>query len=224
MNSKQVSKAKKWGAEAILIKDVFFGFNVLKKIRVKKDYRIPEIDEKLRKSRTAVEAKLLIDAKKAGVKTPIVFVIDLENTTIVMEEITGKTIKSYLESTENSTKKNLTMKRIGENIGILHKNNVIHGDLTTSNIILQKDNLYFIDFGLGKISRAIEDKAVDLLLMKKCLVSTHTSHANDYFRSFQQGYQALNPKAKTIFKRAITVEARARHLSKEEIKQKYFIE
>lgn len=212
-----------WGAEAFLFKEQWFGFDVIKKVRSPKKYRIKEIDIELRTSRTIIESKLLIAAKKAGIKTPNIFEIDLEDTTIIMEYIAGILVKEWLKNCSDATKQNELIKLIGNYVGILHTNDIIHGDLTTSNIIKQNDDLYFIDFGLGKFSQAIEDKAVDILLIKKCFTSTHTQSDKEFFFAFQEGYMKTMNQATSIFRRAAKAEARARHLKEDQVIAHYLV-
>lgn len=212
-----------WGAEAQLYKGKWFGFSVIKKVRIPKKYRIANIDNELRTSRTISESKLLITAKKVGVNTPIVFEIDLEDTIIIMENIEGVLVKDWLKSCKKINEQIELVKRIGEKVGILHTNDIIHGDLTTSNIIVQNNDLYFIDFGLGKFSKAIEDKAVDILLMKKCFTSTHTHIDRELFLAFQEGYKTTMGKANSVLKRAAKVESRGRHLKEEQVINQYLV-
>ncbi|MHA1352846.1 MAG: KEOPS complex kinase/ATPase Bud32 [Candidatus Heimdallarchaeaceae archaeon] len=193
-----------WGAEAELTKIKWFGLEAIKKVRISKKYRISEIDEMLRKKRTITEAKLLITAKKAKVQTPFVYDVDSKKRTIIMEFIDGTKVKDFLKSEEFDSKvKRKLMEEIGKKVGLLHANHLIHGDLTTSNILLRNKKLVFIDFGLGKFSNEIEDKAVDVLLMKKCLTSTHAEDNKEYFISFQKGYVSSYTKGDEILKRAM---------------------
>ena len=150
------------------------------KDRIPKGYRIPEIDNKIRKARTKEEAKLLSDAKRAGVKTPVLYDINLEDKSILMEEIEGDMLKDIINE-------DLAF-RIGAEIAKLHSADIIHGDITTSNIMLQDDNLVFIDFGLGRYSHLDEDKAVDLLVLKKSLQSIDYNLAIKYFDCVLKGY------------------------------------
>ena len=192
------------GAEAqIAIED-----GVLVKERIKKDYRIFQIDEKLRKSRTRSEAKLL--SKLAFV--PKVLDVDDKNMKIKMEFIEGLLLKDVFDSYPKN-KRDKICKMIGENIAKMHSLNIIHGDLTTSNMILKKDKLYFVDFGLGFISNRIEDKAVELHLLKQALGSKHSSHASESFLSILKYYKAY-PMHKEVFERFKKVEARGRYKMK----------
>ena len=218
------SKADEWGAEAILVKDTWLGFNVIRKIRIPKKYRIKQIDDELRNSRTISESRLIIEAKKIGVRTPYIYEIDIPNTTIVMEEIEGIIVKDVLKQ-EISIKEKLELaKNIGQQVGKLHSHDIIHGDLTTSNMVKDsEENIVFIDFGLGKFSKAVEDKAVDILLIKKCFISTHTDINEELFKSFQTGYYLTINNAKSILKRAAKVEARGRHLKEEDLVSEYLL-
>jgi len=211
----------KWGAEAILVRDKWFDFDVIKKIRIPKKYRITQIDDELRNSRTIIESRLLIASRKIGVQTPFIFEIDIIKATIVMEFIEGSMVKDFLKSDANMENKKELVKEIGKLVGKLHSNDIIHGDLTTSNIVRSKNKLIFIDFGLGKFSRAVEDKAVDILLIKKCFISTHTQNSKELFFSFQEGYYQSMKNAKSILKRAVKVEARGRHLREDQVINDY---
>ncbi|MHA2357248.1 MAG: KEOPS complex kinase/ATPase Bud32 [Candidatus Heimdallarchaeaceae archaeon] len=213
----------KWGAEANLVKDKWLGEDVIKKIRIPKQYRISQIDEELRNSRTVSESKLLIASRKAGVKTPFIYEIDIPNTTIVMENIEGETVKDVLKNKQKILEKKLEyIKEIGKLVGKLHTSDIIHGDLTTSNIIMRDHEFIFVDFGLGKFSNAVEDKAVDILLIKKCFTSTHTDIHKELFLSFQKGYYSSLEYAKSILKRAVKVEARGRHLKEDQLINEYY--
>ncbi len=222
-SSKDNLSIDKWGAEAILSKSEWLDYKAMKKVRIPKKYRIAPLDVELRKSRTVTESKLLISAKKSGVLTPYVFEIDIVNTTIIMEDIDGILVKDILDSEVELQKKLNVVKEIGKQVGKLHNNDIIHGDLTTSNILELDTKLVFIDFGLGKFSSAIEDKAVDILLIKKCFISTHTEYSRELFLAFQEGYKETVNNFKTIFKRAVKVEARGRHLNEEQLFSDYLL-
>ena len=168
------------GAESNIVKSQYLGEKAVIKDRIPKGYRVPEIDNKIRKARTKEEAKLLSDAKRAGVKTPVLYDVDLENKSILMEEIEGSIVKDIIND-------DLAFK-IGCEISKLHSADIIHGDITTSNIMLQGNNLVFIDFGLGRYSNLDEDKAVDLLVLKKSLQSIDYNLALKYFDLVLKGY------------------------------------
>lgn len=168
------------GAESNIVKTAYLGENAVLKDRIPKGYRVSQIDDKIRRARTKEEAKLLSDAKRAGVRTPVLYDIDLENKTILMEEIDGPMLKDVIDDDFAF--------RIGEEIAKLHSRDIIHGDITTSNILLQDNSLVFIDFGLGRYSNLNEDKAVDLLVLKKSLQSIDYNLALRYFDLVLKGY------------------------------------
>ena len=180
------------GAEANIYSGHWMDEDVIIKKRIPKTYRIEEIDGYLRKMRTKGESKLLGEAKRCGVKTPIIYDIDKNESEIIMEKIIGTPVKEIFEDLKyNGTSdiiKNLS-KKIGENIAKLHNCRIIHGDLTSSNMIINNENLYFIDFGLGMISDLIEDKGVDLLVFKKAISGIHHNIADECFKSVLLGYQ-----------------------------------
>jgi len=142
---------------------------ILIKERSKKKYRINEIDNKLRKKRTLSEGKILIKLKNE-VNVPDVIKIDEKEFKIFMKFIDGRLLKDLLSEQKIEDER---LKNIGVNIGIqigkMHKLNVIHNDLTTSNIIVNENDVYIIDFGLSYVSERIEDKATDLVVLEHSL-------------------------------------------------------
>ncbi|MEM4152905.1 MAG: KEOPS complex kinase/ATPase Bud32 [Candidatus Pacearchaeota archaeon] len=205
------------GAEALLIREG----DVLKKRRIKKSYRHEILDLILRASRTRREAKLLQKASKV-ISVPKIKAIDgmakkpLEpETEIEMEFIDGKVLSNQLEKL--SLKKALEIcKEIGRNVALLHDIGIIHGDLTTSNMILHKNRVYFIDFGLGFHSERLEDKAVDLHLLKEALESKHFRHCKEYFKGVLEGYK-ISKNARAVLERLKKVESRGRYKGKGKI-------
>lgn len=168
------------GAESNIVKSDYLGEKAVVKDRIPKGYRIPEIDDKIRRARTKEEAKLLSDAKRAGVRTPVLYDVDLHDKTITMEEIDGVMLKEAIDD-------DLAFE-LGREISKLHSADIIHGDITTSNIMLSEGDLVFIDFGLGRYSQLREDKAVDLLVLKKSLQSIDYNLALRYFDLILKGY------------------------------------
>ncbi len=200
------------GAEAKIYKEN----NKIIKERIKKNYRIPEIDQKLRKQRTKQEASLISKAIRAKVASASVLEYNLKKNILEIEYLQGPKIRDYLNSlNENKKKQNLeiknTSKKIGSIIGKLHEANIIHGDLTTSNMIFKDKEIYIIDFGLGSFSEKIEDKAVDLHLFKECLKSKHYSIWRICWQEFIKAYKKELKNSKKILERLETVEARGRY-------------
>ena len=175
MNLPEELRAK--GAESDIYEATWLGREAIVKNRVSKSYRIEEIDNKIRKLRTKSEAKILSDVKKTGVRAPVLYDVDFEDKSIVMEKINGSLVKDIMHDIDEDKRMELAI-AIGENIKAFHDGDIIHGDLTGSNMILIdddldniSDNLAIFDFGLGKYSDLLEDKAADLLVLKKSFQS-----------------------------------------------------
>jgi N6-L-threonylcarbamoyladenine synthase/protein kinase Bud32 len=198
------------GAEANIYPGEWMGHEVLMKERISKSYRIEEIDHRLRKRRTKGEAKLLHMAKTCGVTTPLLYDIDKDNKTITMEFIKGKPVKDVFNES-NLSKIKPICKKIGEKVARLHGCGIIHGDLTSSNLLLKDDEIVFIDFGLGKISNLVEDKGTDLLVFKKALTGIHYNIAEDCFQSILEGYSGADDY-RGILEKIGEIEVRRRYI------------
>lgn len=174
----------KQGAEAKLFKAKREGKQVLLKQRIPKGYRCKALDDTLRGQRTTREAKMLSNARKLGVNTPIVYEVDRKKKEIEMQFIEGKRAKDVLE------KENFAgiCKGIGKAVAKMHLAGMVHGDLTTSNILIHNKGLFFIDFGLGKHSKKLEDKAVDLLVFRKTFEATHVELMPQGWEKIIEGY------------------------------------
>ncbi|MEK6974397.1 MAG: KEOPS complex kinase/ATPase Bud32 [Nanoarchaeota archaeon] len=195
-------KIMRRGAEAIL----YLENGRLVKERIKKGYRIPEIDLEKRKYPTRREAKLLQDAAKV-INVPKVYEMDDKNMKVVMEYINGKCLKDIFDRLKG---RNEICIKIGNAIAKLHDKDIIHGDLTTSNMILKDNQVYFIDFGLGSTSDKAEDKAVDLHLMRQAIDSKHYMHAEESLKFILQGYK-ISKNYDSVIKRLEKVESRGRY-------------
>jgi TP53 regulating kinase-like protein len=202
------------GAEADLVMREWNGLKVLSKIRRPKRYRHPELDSRLRKSRTKAEADIIHRAKLNGVPTPLIYYVDLDKATIVMEYVDGLKVRDVVDKlTEKERREQFN--RIGLYAGKLHGVGIIHGDLTTSNILKQGDRLVFIDFGLAEISIEVEKRGVDLNLMNRMLTSTHYKYKEDLLDAFIEGYrETLGEDAEEALKRMEEVSKRGRYYEK----------
>lgn len=174
------------GAEAKIIKSTYLGHRVVKKQRVHKQYRIREIDEMLIQSRTKEEAKVMALARTMGVIVPIIYDVDLSKGCITFEYVLGNRIKDIFDQLTSEKRKQLC-EQIGSQVALLHNAEIIHGDLTTSNMIFYKERVYFIDFGLSEINAEIEARGVDLHLLMEAMESTHSQHAS-FFSYVLDGY------------------------------------
>ena len=196
------------GAEANIYRDD----GTVRKERISKNYRIKELDEFLRLGRTKREAKLISLARRAGVATPTITDVDTVSCTIEMGFIEGTQVKKLL-STMSKNERRVLCAEIGRCAGKLHSNHIIHGDLTTSNMIMHRDRIYFIDFGLGDVSEAVEDKGVDLLLFKKALHSTHFKYEKECWDSFMKGYSEIYKGHEEVLQRLKVIEKRGRYFA-----------
>jgi Kae1-associated kinase Bud32 len=199
------------GAESIIFLDSLDRKEVVIKERIEKRYRIKQIDQKLRKLRTRKEAKLLTEARKCGVATPQIFDVDEKGFRIIMEFVDGIRIKDFLEKALQKDVERICFE-IGRNIGKLHYNNIIHGDLTTSNMIIRDNKIFFIDFGLGTFSNRIEDKAVDLNLLYEALRSTHYKILDIAWKAIIKGYKEEYIDGEKVLKQMEKIEKRARYM------------
>jgi len=192
------------GAEATIKSDQ----KTVVKHRLKKTYRHPEIDERLRKRRTKREAKVLKKLEGLGFPAPKLIKVDDKSKEIHMQHIKGKLVKDILHEDHI-----LYSKEIGKKVAELHVNDIIHGDLTTSNMIHSQE-IHFIDFGLSQFSDKAEDKAVDLYLLKRALESKHHKIFDECFKALVKEYQKHNPKHKEVLNRLEKVELRGRYKHK----------
>ena len=202
------------GAEAeIILKNKF----IIKR-RVPKSYRLKELDEKIRKLRTRSESKILEKASKI-IPVPEVIKADENKKEIILEFIDGRKLSDFLDKFQLKKQKEICVE-IGINIAKLHDTDIIHGDLTTSNMICDSASLhthrpriFFIDFGLGFISHKIEDKAVDLHLLKQALEAKHFKNWKILFQNVLRGYKISKNFHKTIVQ-LDAVERRGRYKEK----------
>ncbi|MFH1521961.1 MAG: KEOPS complex kinase/ATPase Bud32 [archaeon] len=198
------------GAEA----KIFLDKNTIVKERIVKGYRHPQLDDQIRIRRTRSEAKILVKALNSKINIPKV--LNTDKFEIKMEYIDGDKLSETLNSYDEK-KQFQIMKKLGGQVSCLHENDIVHGDLTTSNTILKEDRVYIIDFGLGFISTKIEDKAVDLHLIKQALEAKHFrspdhllgQNHEDLFKQFTKGYIWLD--SKKIVERLKVVEKRGRY-------------
>lgn len=204
------------GAEAdLLLDEDWNGVKALVKKRGKKKYRHPELDAEIRRSRTIREASVIHRAKEAGVPTPLIFQVDVDGAAIVMEYVKGRKVRDIV-SELGEGKRVALFRTIGESAGRLHGAGIIHGDLTTSNIIESSGRVVFIDFGLAEVSTETEKRGVDLNLMYRMLTSTHFTHAQELFSAFREGYlTTMGDEGEEALSRMEEVSRRGRYVERE---------
>ncbi len=201
-------KLIKKGAEADIYQSTWNNNNAIFKIRKIKNYRNSLLDSKIRKQRTLKESQILSQVKSFGIPTPLVYFVNLKKSLIIMQEIPGKPVNDLSES-----KIVELSKEIGKLVGMLHKNGVMHGDLTTSNFILFQNTVYVIDFGLSQNSIKPEDHAVDLRLIKEILNSAHAKIMKSSWKNFLIGYKSIvgNTNYIKITNLVLDIESRGRY-------------
>jgi len=206
----------KQGAESKIYLSLYSGRKAIVKERFARKYRNKLLDLTIRKERTKAEAKAILKCKQGGIITPVIYSLNLNDCKIIMENINGQTINDYLtnfkkENRDDNASLTKLLMDIGAIVGKMHSLGVFHGDLTTSNILIKEDNtLVLIDFGLSHFNPSIEDKAVDLYVLERAFVSTH-SYFSHLFAVIFDGYKnAYKFDVQSIINQFQNVRARGR--------------
>jgi len=201
-------KLVKKGAEADIYVTIWNGLDSILKIRKKKDYRVHSLDMRIRTLRTIREAKMISEAKSFGITTPLVYFVDEKKCKIYLQLIKGKLVRDL------SLNKIINIcTEIGKIVGTLHKNGIMHGDLTTSNLILSNQGLVILDFGLSQKTDKVDDYAIDLRLFKEVLNSAHAQIVEDAWVSFVLGYREIlgNMLTEKVLSHVSVIEKRGRY-------------
>jgi TP53 regulating kinase-like protein len=196
----QISIVNLWGRKRII------------KHRPKKDYLLREIDEQLRATRTSRECRMLTVARSLGVPTPAVYAVDLHNMSFIMDFLEGDQLKT-LVGTVSQEKLDTLSQQFGHLMGLLHLGDMVHGDPTTSNIIVDStEKMWVIDFGLAELNATIEMKGVDLHLVRRALETTHWDHQDSMLASVLRGYaNTVGNQASQVFSRMDEIRERGRY-------------
>uniref|UniRef100_A0A8C2H375 non-specific serine/threonine protein kinase n=1 Tax=Cyprinus carpio TaxID=7962 RepID=A0A8C2H375_CYPCA len=213
----------KQGAEARVYRGKFLGRSVIIKERFPKLYRHPEVDEKLTRRRTTQEVRSILRCRRAGINAPVVYFVDYTTHCIFLEDIIHSvSVKDHIASAQASEQNPQHLQtladKIGETLAQMHDEDVIHGDLTTSNMLLvsgaedQNMKLVLIDFGLSYISALPEDKGVDLYVLEKAFLSTHPK-TETLFERLLKSYTASSKKSPAVIKKLDEVRLRGRKRS-----------
>jgi len=187
------------GAEAVLYRDV----EIVVKDRIKKGYRQNALDERIRRQRTRLESNIMIKAKRFGVNVP--HILETGEFKITMEFIDGKRLKDHLEELAPGI-----YSKIGEAVATLHGAGIMHGDLTTSNMV-HRDRVFLIDFGLAKNTRKVEDLAVDLFLLYESLKAGHFLVLKDAWSGFLKAYKRKYSNAEIVLAQMEKIKTRRRY-------------
>lgn len=194
------------GAEADILRTQWYGQDAIAKVRVAKPYRHKELDLRIRHLRTHHEAQMLHRVKMLGVNAPLVYFVNLKQYTIIMERIDGIPLHSLSDSSLP-----IHCAQAGRIAGLLHSAGIMHGDLTTSNLLLCDDRLYLIDMGLSRWSTKDEDWAVDLRLVKEILSSAHAPVSDEAWKEFLNGYSQTMIQWRRVKKLVGVIESRGRY-------------
>lgn len=200
------------GAESIIYKIEQWGQYYVLKWRQSKPYLLDKIDSQLRKVRINRECKMLTISRTLGVRTPAVYSVDLYNHTIMMDFIDGTQFKQLAGQIPASELVSLCH-NFGQLIALLHNGNVVHGDPTTSNVIVDKNSrLWLIDFGLSEMNATLEMKGVDLHLIQRALETTHWDLQETMLEATLEGYvEVQDDSAESILSRMKEIRERGRY-------------
>jgi TP53 regulating kinase-like protein len=191
------------GAESNIYLTKWYNKKAISKIRIPKIYRHRMLDDDLRRRRTISESKMITLAKEFGLRTPYIYFVDPFRAEIVMEFISGTRASKVLTSS--------ICNDIGRFVSTLHLFNIIHGDLTPANFIVNR-KITMIDMGLSFHSTRREDKAMDIRLFKEILKSTYYRYYSEFFGDFLDGYKSVNSKElDKILQRIDEIETRKRY-------------
>lgn len=200
------------GAESVIYKIEQWGSPFVLKWRQGKSYLLKDIDSQLRKSRTSRECKMLTVSRTLGVPTPAVYSVNLDKHMILMDFISGTQFKQLAGQIPRS---NLILlsQGFGKLIAILHEGNVVHGDPTTSNVIVDdKSRMWIVDFGLSEMNATTEMKGVDLHLIHRALETTHWDLQETMLDATLEGYvEVLGNTAEPILSRMKEIRERGRY-------------
>ncbi|KAM6298548.1 EKC/KEOPS complex subunit TP53RK [Aegotheles albertisi] len=209
------------GAEASVYRGLFLGRPAVAKLRIPKRYRHPALEERLSRRRTAQEARSLLRCRRAGISAPAVYFVDYVTNSIYLEDIVDSIsvqdhIYSVQESGNDTSSLLLLAEKMGEVLARMHDEDLIHGDLTTSNMLLRPPtenlDLVLIDFGLSFVSGLPEDKGVDLYVLEKAFLSTHPD-TEMMFKALLKSYAAASKKSGPVIKKLDEVRLRGRKRS-----------
>ncbi|KAJ3155215.1 TP53 regulating kinase [Geranomyces variabilis] len=204
----------KQGAEARVYTMPFAGRPAIVKERFRKAYRHPTLDEKLTSRRVVQEARCLHRMRRAGVDTPTVYLVDVKASTIYMEFIDGISVRDHIVATSPMSQQDESVlaTKIAKSLGVMHDEDIVHGDLTTSNMMMRAGDipsLVLIDFGLSFVSTLVEDKAVDLYVLERALSSTHPD-TDSFFQAILNAYAKNSKGGKIVLKKLEDVRRRGR--------------
>ena len=170
------------------------------KQRRPKEYRHPDLDDRLRRERTRMEARLTSDARRAGVPTPVVVDVDPEASRLVLSRVGRADLAADPAPAD--------ARQVGSHLARCHEAGIVHGDPTVRNVRVG-DRTWLIDFGLGYHSGRVEDHAMDLHVFVGSLKGT-ADDAAPLVDAGLDGYARRGDGA--VLDRLDAVEERGRYL------------
>lgn len=220
------------------------------KHRPSKPYRHPVLDARLTRHRILAEARILHKCRREGVAVPALYGLDEAQGLLSLEWVPGRPVRveinEFLRRRQDdqgragpvapddpsAARAVDLMRRIGAAVGRLHKVGVVHGDLTTSNMMLRpwapaqapaagpteegapslEGEIVIIDFGLSSQGSADEDRAVDLYVLERAFGSTHP-RAETLFAVVLEAYGKAYKSAPVVLKKLEDVRLRGRKRS-----------
>lgn len=200
------------GAEADVVRGEWQGLDAVFKVRKRLRYRLPALDAEIRRQRTLREAEMIHRAKEAGVAAPCLYDVDVARTTLVMEYVHGERLMDLVRASGKRETERVFYE-FGGDVARLHASGIMHGDLTTANVLRRDRDLVFIDFGLSANTTRLEDHAVDIRLIKETLVGAHPAAAAVAMESISRGYEAVLGAARTrlVLRQLVSIERRGRY-------------
>ena len=200
------------GAEADIMEGTWQGMHAVYKVRKPLPYRLAVLDDAIRRQRTIREAQMIHHAKRAGVPAPYLYDVDVTASTLVMEYVEGERLRDRVGSMGEGEARG-AFREFGADTAILHSAGIVHGDLTTANVVVRDGSLVFLDFGLSFRTARLEDRAVDLRLIKETLVGAHPAISRLALEELFKGYAGVVGAAKfqAVHRQLRSIERRGRY-------------
>ena len=199
----------KRGAEAELRRTEWHGRPAVEKVRLPKAYRHERLDDEIRKARIRMEARLMSEARKLGISIPIIYDVDLRGRRLVMEYVDGPQVKEVLQ--KRLADPRVVARAIGRLAGTLHANGIVHGDLTTSNMLWRDGRIHVIDFSMGEKTSSLEAQGVDLRLLKEAWTSAHFDLQEMFESEVLAAYREAHAGADATIAKLGEIEERGRY-------------
>lgn len=223
------------GAEGRLYKTTYLlpSLPCALKYRLPKPYRHPVLDQRLTRQRIIAEARILAKCRREGLAVPAVYAVEEASGCLYIEWVEGEPVRASLnrwlrehagEDAGASAEVKALMRRVGRAVGRLHQIGVVHGDLTTSNMMMRPPrggdgaagildgDIVMIDFGLASQGIHDEDRAVDLYVLERAFGSTHP-RAEVLFDELLEGYKETFKQAQISLRKLEEVRLRGRKRS-----------